>query len=117
MLKTSEKEEFIASQTTEIAGLHKFDVMDIHHISKLPPRARLLSSIWSYRRKRLPNGVLLKYKSQLCVNGKEQSFGRDYWETYAPVGNHSTDASYGYSFELENETSGLYSGISTGNFG
>ncbi len=59
--------------------------MDFHHISDLPPRARLLSSIWSYRRKSLPNGVLLKYKSRICVNGKEQSFGRDYWETYAPV--------------------------------
>jgi len=90
MLKTSDREEFIASQTTEISGLHKFDVMDIHHISKLPPRARLLSSIWSYRRKRLPNGVLLKYKSRLCVNGKEQSFGRDYWETYAPVASWAT---------------------------
>jgi hypothetical protein len=59
--------------------------MDAHHISSLPPRAKLLSSIWSYRHKPLPNGILLKYKSRLCVNGKEQAFGRDYWETYAPV--------------------------------
>jgi hypothetical protein len=28
---------------------------------------------------------LSKYKSRLCVNGKNQAFGRDYWETYAPV--------------------------------
>ncbi len=56
----------------------------------LPPRAKLLSSIWSYRRKRLPNGVLLKHKSRICVNGKEQAFGRDYWETYAPVASWAT---------------------------
>ncbi len=29
--------------------------------------------------------TLLKYKSCICVNGKEQAFGSDYWETYAPV--------------------------------
>jgi hypothetical protein len=85
MLKTEDKAKFIESQKAEIEGLLKFDVMDIHPISKLPPKARLLHAIWSYRRKRLPSGVLLKYKSRICVNGKEQVFGRDYWETYAPV--------------------------------
>jgi hypothetical protein len=59
--------------------------MDLNPIASLPPRARLLSSIWSFRQKRLPNGVLLKYKARLCVNGKERSFGRDYRETYALV--------------------------------
>jgi hypothetical protein len=34
--------------------------------------------------------VLSKYKARLCVNGKEQAFGRDYWETYAPVASWST---------------------------
>jgi len=90
MLKTEDKQEFIKCQRNEIEGLRKFDVMDILSIKDLPPRARLLSSIWSYRRKRLPNGVLLKYKSRICVNGKEQAFGRDYWETYAPVASWAT---------------------------
>ncbi len=90
MFKASDSSEFIACQRDEIKGLQKFDVMDIEHISKLPAKAKLLSSIWSYRRKRLPNGVLLKYKSRICVNGKEQAFGRDYWETYAPVASWST---------------------------
>jgi hypothetical protein len=85
MFKAEDSQEFISCQQAEINGLRKFDVMDIHHISTLPPKAKLLSSIWSYRRKRLPNGILLKHKSRICVNGKEQSFGRDYWETYAPV--------------------------------
>ena len=85
MFKTVDKNAFIESQKTEIKGLRKFDVMDLHHISDLPPWALLLSSIWSYRRKWLPNGVLLKYKSKICVSSKEHSFGHDYWETYAPV--------------------------------
>lgn len=85
MFKTSDKEAFIESQKIEIEGLRKFDVIDIHHISNLPLWALLLSSIWSYQRKRLPNGILLKYKARICINGKEQAFGHDYWETYAPV--------------------------------
>jgi hypothetical protein len=90
MLKTLDKPSFLGSQIEEMKSLQDLDIMDIHSIATLPPRARLLSSIWSYRRKRLPNGVLLKYKARLCVNGKEQAFGRDYWETYAPVAAWST---------------------------
>lgn len=90
MLKTEDKAKFIESQKAEIEGLLKFDVMDIHPIAQLPPEARLLHAIWSYHRKRLPSDVLLKYKSRICVNGKEQVFGRDYWETYAPVASWAT---------------------------
>lgn len=74
MFKTEDRDQFVASHKTEIEGLQKFDVMDIEHISSLPQGARLLSSIWSYRRKRLPNGIFLKYKSRLCLNGREQAF-------------------------------------------
>jgi len=54
-------------------------------MASLHRTAKLITLIWSYHHKRLPNGKLLKYKSRICVNGKEQSFGRDYWETYVPV--------------------------------
>jgi hypothetical protein len=90
MFKAPDRAKFISCQADEIKSLYDLDIMDVHHISELPPRVKLLSSIWSYRRKRLPNGVLAKYKSRLCVNGKEQAFGRDYWETYAPVTAWST---------------------------
>jgi len=90
MFKAPDKQEFIRCQADEIGSLYDLDIMDAHPISSLPPHACLLSSIWSYHRKHLPNGILLKYKSRLCVNGKEQAFGRDYWETYAPVAGWST---------------------------
>jgi hypothetical protein len=90
MIKAPDADKFVACQQDEITSLYDLDIMEALPMESLPPRARLLSSIWSYRRKRLPNGVLSKYKSRLCVNGKEQKFGRDYWETYAPVANWST---------------------------
>lgn len=85
MLKMPDRDSFIQSQKTEIEGLLKFDVIDIHPMQSLPRSSKLISSIWSYHRKHLPNGKLLKYKYRICVNGKDQSFGRDYWETYMPV--------------------------------
>jgi hypothetical protein len=55
MLKASDSDAFIECQHAEKAGLKQFGVMDIEHISQLPTKAKLLSSIWSYRRKQLPN--------------------------------------------------------------
>jgi hypothetical protein len=85
MFNAPDAVKFIECQKTELEALTDLDIMDILPIETLPLKAKLLSSIWSYRRKRLPNGVFSKYKSRLCVNGKEQAYGRDYWDTYAPV--------------------------------
>lgn len=90
MFKALDAPKFIACQQDEISVLYDLDIMDALPILSLPPKARLLCSIWRYCRKRLPNGTLLKYKACLCVNGKEHAFGRDYWETYAPVAARST---------------------------
>jgi hypothetical protein len=51
MFKATDAAEFIKCQKDEIDGLTKFNVMEIHKIADLPPRAKLISSIWSYRRK------------------------------------------------------------------
>jgi len=85
MLKASDQTEFLHAQIPEIRGLESMNVFHYVSMSQLPPRARLLSSIWSYRRKRHPNGELIKHKARLCVDGSQQLHGRDYWETYAPV--------------------------------
>ena len=41
--------------------------------------------IWSFKRKRHPDGSLSKYKARLCCHGGQQQWGINYWETYAPV--------------------------------
>jgi hypothetical protein len=90
MFKAPDQNKFIAAQIPEIEGLLRLGVFDFQHISTKPRGARLLSSIWSYRRKRSPLGTLLKHKARLCVDGSQQEFGRDFWETYAPVVSWST---------------------------
>ena len=42
-------------------------------------------AIWSFKRKRFPNGSLNKHKARLCAHGGQQTWGLDYWDTYAPV--------------------------------
>ena len=59
---------------------------------KLVPRstignAKPLKAIWSFKRKRRPDGSLLKHKARLCCHGRMQVFGENYWDTYAPVVN------------------------------
>ncbi len=49
--------------------------------------AKTILSIWSFKRKRLPNGTISKYKVHLCAHGGMQSWGVDYWATFAAVVN------------------------------
>ena len=46
-----------------------------------------IKSIWSFKRKRRPDGSLLKHKARLCCHGGMQIYGENYWDTYAPVVN------------------------------
>ena len=48
---------------------------------------KTIMSIWSFKRKRFPDGSLNKHKARLCAHGGMQTWGQNYWETYAPVVN------------------------------
>ena len=41
--------------------------------------------IWSFKRKRSPDGSLNRHKARLCCHGDQQQWGVNYWDTYAPV--------------------------------
>jgi hypothetical protein len=53
----------------------------------VPPGTKTIMSIWSFKRKLFPDGNLKKHKAQLCAHGGMQTWGQNYWETYAPVVN------------------------------
>jgi hypothetical protein len=56
----------------------------------MPTGKKSIKSIWSFKRKRLPSGELLKHKARLCAHGGMQQWGENYWETYSPVVNKLT---------------------------
>ena len=43
--------------------------------------------IWYFKRKRYPDGRLIKNKACLCAHGGMQKWGVNIWETYPPVVN------------------------------
>jgi hypothetical protein len=51
----------------------------------LPQEAKTIMAIWSFKRKRFPDRTLNKHKARLCAHGGQQTWGQDYWDTYAPV--------------------------------
>ena len=53
----------------------------------MPINAKTIMAIWSFKRKRFPDGTLNKHKARLCVHGGMQTWGQNYWETYTPVVN------------------------------
>jgi hypothetical protein len=66
MFRSSHRDKFLECQQPEIKGLCDAGVFDFKDKSQLPSGARLLNAIWSYRRKRRPDGVLRDTKSHLC---------------------------------------------------
>ena len=87
MLKQPDKHQFIEAMLTETAVHEKRNHWTIMKRKDMPSAAKTILSIWSFKRKRLPDGQISKYKARLCAHGGMQSWGVDYWETYAPVVN------------------------------
>jgi hypothetical protein len=82
--------KFVEAQRPDIDGLMDINTFECIPKINLPPRTRCLDLIWTYRRKRQPDGSLKKYKARLCVNGSRQKQGNDYTESFAPVVQWST---------------------------
>ena len=49
-----------------------------------------IKAIWSFKRKRRPDGTIIKHKARLCAHGGMQIHGINYWETFSPVVNWTT---------------------------
>ena len=69
----------------EITNYTERDHWDLIPRSQLPSGSKTIMSVWSFKRKRLPDGTICKYKARICAHGGQQQWGVDYWETYAPV--------------------------------
>ena len=69
----------------EWTGLQGQGVWEETKRSELPRGAKVIGSRWVFKTKRDHMGKIVRYKARLVVKGFNQVYGRDYFETFAPV--------------------------------
>jgi hypothetical protein len=87
VFKQDDKSEFIQAMMKEVNDHESRNHWTVLPRSSIPAGTKTILSIWSFKRKRYPDGRVLKHKARLCAHGGMQTWGENYWETYAPVVN------------------------------
>lgn len=87
MLKQEDSTEFIKAMQQEADDHEQRSHWEITLRSEIPKGMKTIMAIWSFKRKRFPEGSLNKHKARLCAHGGMHQWGINYWETYAPVVN------------------------------
>ena len=77
--------QFSAAMIKEVEDHEKRGHWIVVPLDSVPKDLRIIDAVWSFKRKRLPTGQILKYKARLCAHGGQQTFGVNYWDTYSPV--------------------------------
>ena len=76
------KEEYWKAAIKEIETLES---MDVWEVVDRTDEMNVIDSIWAFKLKRFPDGMVKKFKARFCARGDQQLEGIDYFETYAPV--------------------------------
>jgi len=87
MLQLDNIQEFITAMIKEVDDHESRDHWEVVQRTSMPKGAKTILSVWAFKRKRLPDGTILKHKARLNAHGGMHRWGIDYWETYAPVVN------------------------------
>ncbi|EJK58187.1 hypothetical protein THAOC_21711, partial [Thalassiosira oceanica] len=78
---------FFKAMQKEIADHEERGHWTLVERTTMPKWAKTIQAIWSFKRKRYPDGRINKHKARLCAHGGMQQWGENYWETYSPVVN------------------------------
>ena len=87
MMKQPDRADFIQAMTKEVNDHEANEIWSVFPRTNVPPDANIILAVWSFKRKRFPDGSLNKHKARLTAHGGKQRWGVDYWETYSPVVN------------------------------
>ena len=90
-MQSDEVPQWLAAMKKEIDTLTRIGTWEVvRRADVIQRQRRVLKSMWAFRKKRLPDGSLSKFKARFCVRGDMQVEGEDYFESYAPVVQWST---------------------------
>ena len=70
--------EFVKAMEVEVQAHEQHNNWTVGLRSNLPSGAKMKRAIWSYK-KRFPDGQLNKNKARLCLHGRMQQWGDNYW--------------------------------------
>lgn len=87
MLSQPDRKEFLEAMLKETAEHESREHWTVVLRSTMLTDVKPIQAIWSFKRKRFPDGSLNKHKARLCAHGGMQQWGINYWETYAPAVN------------------------------
>ena len=87
VFKQDDIADFVSAMLSEVKDHEDREHWSMIQRSQMPAGAKTILSIWSFKRKRFPDGRVMKHKARLCAHGGMQTWGENYWETYAPVVN------------------------------
>ena len=76
------REEYWQAAIKEIETLES---MDVWEVVDQTDDMNVIDSIWAFKVKRFPDGLVKKFKARFCARGDQQLEGIDFFETYAPV--------------------------------
>ncbi len=61
--------DFVLAMVHEVNDYKKRGHWTIMQRCDMPPNSKTIMSIWSFKRKRYPDGTLNKHKAKLCAHG------------------------------------------------
>jgi hypothetical protein len=82
-MSNEEQHKWYDAMDAELKALHERDCFEVVSISEAQGR-QVVPCTWALRKKRLPDGSLLKYKARLCLRG-DQMHEVDQEDGYSPV--------------------------------
>jgi hypothetical protein len=73
--------EFVFAMVNEVNDHKKRGHWTIMQCCDMPPNSKTIMSIWIFKQKQYPDGMLNKHKARLCAHRRMQTWGQNYWET------------------------------------
>jgi len=83
-MNSPDSDGFLQAMHDELTALEGLDPWEEVPRSEAAGKA-ILDSLWTFKRKRYPDGSVRKLKARWCVRGDQQIEGIDFFDTYAPV--------------------------------
>ena len=87
MFQQEDKVDFIKAMMKETSDHESKGHWEVVPRSEKPFNVKTILAIWAFKRKRYPDGRIWKHKARLCAHGDMQTYGVNYWDTYAPTVN------------------------------